>query len=172
MEKLPAHLERILNVVGRGDTYMSGRIVCECGCETFGIRYFGEVYRSGGIGINEYGGKYALTVKAVCRGCGKEWELFDFAKHDYEGLICGDGISVPDEELIDAVAGNEREFKIKMSIEYDDMEQFAREVLGDPPNGMWFSPDDRVNIWNRVVIDLKCAQSGKKLNGFVDSELA
>lgn len=172
MDKLPAHLEKILNVSERDDNSMSGQIVCECGCKTFGVRFFGEGYPPHCIGVNEYNGKYALTVRAVCRGCGKQWELFDFAKHGYEGLICDDGISVPDEALIDAAAGDERDFEINMSIEYDDMEQFAEEVLGDPPDGRWLSPDDRVNIWSWVVIDLKCAKSGKELNGFVDSELA
>lgn len=172
MNKLPAHLEKILNVTERGDTYMSGKIVCECGCGTFGIKYFGENYPPHCIGVNEYGGKYALTVKAICRECGKEHLLFDFAKHGYDGFINEDGVSVRDEELVDAAAGDERDFEVKMSIEFDDEEQFVEEVVNYPPEGMSFVSDDRVNIWSWVVIDLKCAKSGKELNGFVDSELA
>ena len=151
---IPKHLEKILRVSEYDDLgSLSGQIVCECGSETFGIKYFGEVFCPGCIGMSEYNGKYAHTVKAVCRECGKEWLLYDFAKHGYDGLICRDGISVPDEELIDAAADNERDFE-------------------DPPAGMSFSPDDRVNIWSWIVIDLKCAESGKTLDGFVDSELA
>lgn len=172
MDKLPAHLEKILNVTEHGDTYMSGQIVCECGGKTFGIKYFGEGYPPHCIGVNEYGNKYALIVKAVCRGCGREHLLFDFAKHGYDGFINEDGVSVSDEELVDAAAGDERDFEVKMSIEFDDEEQFVEEIVNEPPEGMSFTPDDRVNIWSWVVIDLKCAKSGKKLKDFVNSELA
>ncbi|MDE6728694.1 MAG: hypothetical protein K2J80_12265 [Oscillospiraceae bacterium] len=172
MDKLPTHLEKILRVTESSETTLDGRIVCECGCKTFGIRYFGESYPPHCIGVNEYSGKYALTVRAVCRECGKEWELFDYAKHGYDGFICEDGVSVPNEELIDAAADNERDFEVKIGIEFDDEEQFVEEIVEDPPEGMSFAPDDRVNIWSWVVIDLKCAKSGKKLKGFVDSELA
>lgn len=170
---VPKHLEKILRVNeydNRGT--LSGQIICECGCKTLGIKYFGEVYRLGCIGMSEYNGKYAHIVKAVCRGCGKEWELYDFAKHGYDGLICGDGVSVPDSELVDAAADDERDFEINMSIEFDDEEQFIEEVVENPPDGMKFTPDDRVNIWSWIVIDLKCSESGRMLEGFVDSELA
>ena len=174
MEKLPKHLEKILRVTEYDDCgTMDGQIVCECGCETFGIRYFGENYAPYCVGVQSMGEqKYACVVKSVCRDCGKEWQLFDFAKHGYDGLICGDGVTVPDKELIDAAAGDERDFKVKISIEFDDEEQFVEEVVELPPEGMSFAPDDSVNIWSWVVIDLKCAQSGKELKGFVDIELA
>lgn len=170
---VPKHLKKILRVNeydNRGT--ISGQIVCECGQKTFGIKYFGEIYRPGCIGMSEYNGKYAHTVKAVCRVCGKEWELYDFAKHGYDGLICGDGISVPDSELVDVAANDERDFEINMSIEFDDEEQFIEEVVENPPDGMEFAPEDRVNIWSWIIIDLKCAESGRTLEGFVDSELA
>lgn len=174
---VPKHLEKILRVseyVDRGT--LSGQIVCECGCKTFGIKYFGEVYQPGKIAVNKIGEKYALVVKAVCRGCGKEWELFDFAKHGYDGLICEDGVSVPESELVDVAAADncdfERDFEIDMSIEFDGEEQFVEEIVDDPPEGLSFTPDDRVNIWSWVVIDLKCAKSGKVLKDFVNSELA
>lgn len=170
---VPKHLEKILRISEYDDRgTMSGKIVCECGCQTFGIKYFGEVFEPGCIGMAKYDGKYAHTVKAVCRGCGKEWELYDFAKHGYDGLICEDGISVPDKELIDVAANDERDFEVKMSIEFDDEEQFTEEVVENPPNGMSFSPNDRVNIWSWIVIDLKCSENGKELEGFVNSELA
>ncbi len=59
-----------------------------------------------------------------------------------------------------------------MTIEFDDEEQFNEEILNDPPDGMNFTPDDRFNIWSWLVIKLKCAESGKELNGFIDNELA
>lgn len=59
-----------------------------------------------------------------------------------------------------------------MSIEFDDVEQFTEEVIENPPDGMSFTADDRVNIWSWVIINLKCSDSGKKLKDFVNCELA
>lgn len=170
---VPKHLEKILRVSEYDDRgTLSGQVVCECGCKAFGIKYFGEVYQPGKIAVNKVGEKYALVVKAVCSTCGKEHLLFDFAKHGYDGLICGDGVSVPESELVDVAADDESNFEIDMSIEFDDEEQFVEEIVDDPPEGMSFTPDDRVNIWSWVVIDLKCAKSGRELKDFVNSELA
>lgn len=41
---VPKHLSGILNITENGETCMNGKIVCECGCNAFGIRYFGEQY--------------------------------------------------------------------------------------------------------------------------------
>lgn len=174
MKKFPTHLEKILRVIEYDDRgTMSGKIVCECGCETFGIKYFGENYAPHCLGVQKVEEqKYACVVKADCRNCGKEWLIFDFAKHAYDGLICEDGVTVPDERLVTAVAGEEHNFRIEISIEFDDEEQFTEEVVDNPPEGMSFAPDDRVNIWSWVVIDLKCVKSGKVLKDFVNIELA
>ncbi|MDE7230381.1 MAG: hypothetical protein K2N56_07860, partial [Oscillospiraceae bacterium] len=170
--KVPKHLSGLLNVTENGETYMNGKIVCECGCSAFGIRYFGEQYPPSCVGIQAVDGRYALIIKAKCRDCGKEYRLFDYAKHSYDGLICGDGVSVPDEELITAVADDERYFEIEMSVEFDDVEQFTEEVVENPPEDMSFLPDDRFDIWSWLVIDLKCAKSGRKLKDFVNIELS
>lgn len=172
MDKLPAHLKKILKVTERDDTSMSGQIVCECGCGKFGIKYFGDKLNENGdeypyICAAEYKEKTALTVKCVCKNCGSEGELFDFAKHAYDGLICETGISVPDTELVDL--DEDGGFEIGMTIEYDSEEQFTEEILNDPPEGMSFSPDDRYSIWSWAVIELKGLNKIIKL---VDEELA
>lgn len=167
---IPKHLKGIFHPTSRDDT--EGDIICECGCDTFGIRYFGEVYKAGCIELSEFNGKYALTVHTVCRKCGNEWEIFDFAKHGFDGFINEDGISVPESELIDAAAGDERDFKVKMSIELFDEDVFLEEFVENPPEGMSFTPDDHFNIWSWVVIDLKCAKSGLEIKDFVNIELS
>lgn len=170
MTGIPKHLKGIFHPTGRDCT--DGDIICECGCDTFGIRYFGEVCEPGCIGLDKYNGKYALAVHTVCRNCGKEWEIFDFAKHGFDGVVNEDGNSVPESELIDATAGEEHDFKVKMSIELFDDDVFLEEFVEEPPEGMTFTPEDRFNIWCWVVIDLKCAKSGLELMDFVNIELA
>lgn len=171
MKKLPKHLEKIFNVTEREDTYLTGKIVCECGCETFGVRYFGEQYPPHCVSVKKVGDRYALVLKAVCRECGKEYEIYDFSKHAYDGLICGDGVSVSDDGLVDARADDERDFGIEMSIEFNDEEQFTEEVVDEPLEGMNFKPDDRFNIWSWIVVWLICAKSGEKIE-FINDELA
>lgn len=114
----PKHLEKILRVTDYDDRgTLDGKIVCECGCETFGVRYFGEIYPPNCIGVQAMGeNRYACVVKAVCRNCGKEWLLFDYSKHGYDGFICEDGVTVPDEKLVTAVAGEERDFEVEISL--------------------------------------------------------
>lgn len=170
MMGIPKHLKGIFHPTDTDGT--EGDIICECGCDTFGIRYFGENEVIGNIGLSKYNGKYALTVHTVCRNCGKEWEIFDFVKHGFDGVVNDDGNSVPESELIDAAAGEERDFKVKMSIELFDEDVFLEEFVEEPPEGMSFTPEDRFDIWSWVVIDLKCSKSGLELMDFVNIELA
>lgn len=173
---VPKHLEKILHVTEPEDRTASGRVICECGCKLFGIRYFGEVFDADGeeyptVSITDCNGGSALAVKAVCRDCGKEYMLFDFAKHGYDGLICGDGVISPESEFTEFTEGEENLFEINMTVEFDDEEQFLEEIVNDPPEGMTFTPEDRPNIWSWIGIDLTSAESGKKIH-FVDEELA
>lgn len=128
MCKLPKHLEKILHVSEYDQTTLRGQIICECGCAKFGVRYFGEEMNEDSeeypvLTAAEFDEKTALAVNTVCAECGKEWLLFDFAKHGYDGLICGDGISVPDTEL-KTFTDDEDAFEIRMTVEFDDEEQF------------------------------------------------
>lgn len=174
MEKLPTHLEKVLKVTEYNENgSISGKIVCECGCDKFGIKYFGEDLdeEPRGIGFKGVGNKCGQIVKAVCRDCKKDHLLFDYAKHGWDGLIGGEGISVPDEELSDLSIENESDFEVNMLIGFDDEIQFTGDVVDDPPEGMSFTPDDRINVWTKVVINLKGAKSGKEFEGFVYSDL-
>ncbi len=167
----PKHLKEIFRPTGRDDT--EGDIVCSCGCKTFGMKYYGEPYK-GYIRVHEVSHlRYGLVIKAVCTGCKKEWLLFDYGKHGYNGYICreGEGVVINDSELKDFTTADDDSFEVKIGFEIDDEEQFLEEVVEDPPEGMSFTLDDRPDIWSWVVIDLKGAKSGKEYH-FVDEELA
>lgn len=170
----PKHLKEIFHPVNDDNT--EGEIICSCGCRNFKIEYFGERLNSENddcpiIPVDEFNGKYALVVKAICENCGERWLLFDFAKHGYDGLICGDGVSV-DDSMLKAFANDQEDtFQIKMMIEVDSEEQFLEEIVNDPPENMTFTPDDRYDIWSWVVIELKGTKSGEIIN-LVDEELA
>ncbi len=165
----PKHLEKIYHPT---DTEcLEGNIICECGCKSFRIKFFGEEYDKQ-ISIDQIGEKYAQSVKANCICCGTEYLLYDFAQHGYDGLICEDGVIVPDENLKLLKIDDDDIFEIQMQIEVDDEEQFLEEIVNFPPLNNRFTLDDRMNIWSWVVINLNGVKSGKKYTGWVDVELA
>ncbi|MCM1498508.1 MAG: hypothetical protein NC124_08585 [Clostridium sp.] len=171
----PKHLEKIYYPTD--DSGLTGEIVCACGCSAFKIRCFGEFYRKNQMAICEYEnnkGKYGQAVRAVCADCGTDYLLYDFALHGYDGLICKEGIAVPDEMLVDFITETDTLFTIKMSLEYDDEEQFLEEIVNDEnlKKDFNFTMADRANIWSWVVIEPKGIQSGTAYKDFVNEELA
>lgn len=168
----PGHLEKIYYPAD--DEGMEGEIVCQCGCRAFKIRCFGEFYDKNKMSINEYENKYGQAVRAVCGECGTDYLLYDFALHGYDGLICEEGIAVPDERLDDFITETDNLFEIKMFLEYDDEEQFLEEIVNDEylQKDFNFTMADRANIWSWIVIELKGVQSGIMYKDFVNEELA
>ncbi len=167
----PRHLERIYDPTdGEG---LEGNIVCECGCRAFKIRCFGEFFHKNKLAIKEYENRYGQAVRAVCADCGRDYLLYDFALHGYDGLICGDGITIPGEMFDDFVTEADRLFEIKMFLEYDDEEQFLEEIVNDESlqEDFHFTMADRADIWSWVVIELRGVSSGIVYRDFVNEEL-
>ncbi len=167
MSNLPSHLKDILSVTERDEWSISGDIVYTCGCDSFVIKYIDT-----DISNDEYHKKTVCIIKAYCECCGKEWLLFDYAKHSFDSLICGCGISVPDTDLSDFISDNEHIFNISMKIDIDDEEQFAEYFLKNSPMGISYTPDDLYNVWCWVTINLRGSGSGKEINDFIDIQLA
>ncbi|MBD5544528.1 MAG: hypothetical protein HDR01_09875 [Lachnospiraceae bacterium] len=168
----PRHLEKIYYPTDAEG--IEGVIACECGCRAFKIRYFGEFYDKNKMAITEYGNKYGQAVRAVCADCRRDYLLYDFALHGYDGLICEEGIAVSDEMLGDFITEADNLFEIKIFLEYDDEDQFLEEVVNDEhlQKDFHFAIDDRASIWSWVVIELKGVQSGIVYKDFVNQELA
>lgn len=168
----PRHLEKIYYPTD--DEGVEGEIVCECGCRAFKIRCFGEFYDKNKMSINKYENKYGQAVRAVCTDCGTDYLLYDFALHGYNGLICEEGIAVPNEMLEDFITEADNLFEIKIFLEYDDEDQFLEEVVNDEylQKDFHFTMADRASIWSWVVMELKGIQSGIVYKDFVNQELA
>lgn len=168
----PRHLEKIYYPTDNEG--IEGEIVCGCGCRAFKIRCFGEFYDKNKMSINEYENKYGQAVRAVCADCETDYLVYDFALHGYNGLICEEGIAVPDEMLDDFITETDNLFEIKIFLEYDDEEQFLEEIINDEylKKDFNFTMADRASIWSWIVIDLKGVQSGIIYKDFVNEELA
>lgn len=169
----PRHLEKIYHPTDQEGC--DGEIICQCGCRAFKIRCFGEFCGKYKMAIHKYENKYAQAVRAVCGDCGADYLLYDFALHGYDGLICGEGIAVPDELFDDFRTETDSLFEVKMFLEYQGEADFVEDVVNDTwllQEGFHFTADDRVNVWDSVAIDLKGVQSGMEYRDFVIEELA
>lgn len=168
----PKHLEKIYYPVD--DEGMDGEIVCECGCRAFKIKCFGEFYKKNKMALTKYEDKYGQAVMAICADCGAKYLLYDFALHGYNGLICEEGVAVPDHMLTEFATEEDDLFEIKMFLEYDDEEQFFEEVVSDEylKKDFNFTMADRASIWSSVVIELRGIKSKIIYDEFVLQELA
>lgn len=169
---IPKNLVDIFHTID--DNGYEGEIMCKCGCKSFGIRCFGYFFDKNKLGIEKYEEKYGQAVKAICRDCQKEYLLYDFALNGYDGLICEEGITVPNEKLTEFTTETDNLFYIKMFLEYDDEEQFSEEILSneDLQSKYNYTMDDRASIWTWVTIELRGVQSGVVYEDFVNEELA
>ena len=169
---IPKNLNDIFHPID--DDGYDGEIVCKCGCKSFEICCFGEFFEKKKLGIEEYNGKYGQAVKAICKDCKKEYLLYDFALNGYDGLICEEGIVVPNEKLNKFTTETDNLFYIKMFLEYESEEQFSEEILGDEylQSKYNFTMADRASIWSWLTIELIGFQSGIAFEDFVNEELA
>ena len=169
---IPRHLTEILRVSDFDGNNLDGKIVCTCGCNSFGIKYFGGILSDGGLSVEKYGERYALVVKAVCRDCGKEWLIFDLSKHGFDGLVNESGVAVPEESLIRYSCCDDSVYEIEVGIETEDPEQFIEEVVNEEFSDGKFSPEDYVDAFDWLVVHLKCTTCGKEFKDWINLELS
>ncbi len=171
MLPLPTHLKDTLIVdESKFDGHsLDGAIRCACGCEEIRLRFYGED-RGDFLRVKKYQDDYGLRISGVCSRCGKSHELFDMAKHGYNGFVCGDGRPVADSDLegyrCHGCGGSG--FSVEMGIELEDLEQFIEEVVDYEPEK--YRPEDYVDAFDWVTISLKCKGCGKSLENWVNFE--
>lgn len=172
MEKypIPTHLKDILNVdESRSDLHdIEGKIVCTCGCEKFRIMQNEDHNLSNSL---PYGVWDGIKINAICEKCGKTSLLFDEATQGYNGFVCHDFKTAPDEKLTPLrckMCGKEV-FSIKLGIEVEDKEQFIEECVTEYPDE--FSPEDFVDAFNWITVDI-CCEDCKKNDEWLSLELS
>ncbi|MFG6377467.1 MAG: hypothetical protein K1W19_03980 [Lachnospiraceae bacterium] len=171
---IPRHLLKIFHPdLKRCDEYnLNGSICCDCGCAAFHIKLFADFDNKNIPHARRYKNGWSLVIQAVCKDCGQKWTVFDDSKHGYNGYVCHQAISVPDSELKNFVCSDCKDsvFKISISIETEDKEQFLEEVVAYEEDK--FSEDDYVDAFNGIGIDIECLHCGKKEPGWIAYETA
>ncbi len=171
MLPIPTHLRDILKV--DEETFdghnMDGRLQCTCGCDDIRLKIYGEQHQEH-IAVKRYKNDYGFRIAGACAACGKSFDIFDMAKHGYNGFVCGDGASVEEEDLkvyhCGACQGDA--FTVEIGIELEDKEQFIEEVVEYEPDK--FVPEDYVDAFDWFTVALKCKKCGRKYEDWVNFE--
>lgn len=172
MLPIPTHLKNIFVPIGdeNNEFNVDGIIRCQCGCECFHIKIYADT-ENGYPQVCEYNGNYALVIKAVCKDCGKEHLIFDSSKHGWNGFVCHDGITVPDEELIswNCPKCNYHIHNIGISISSQGKQDFIDES-GISDGEIDLIENDWVNAFDWITIGLKCFDCGHDDEKWIDYE--
>ncbi len=171
---IPRHLLKIFkpNLKHCDEYNLEGHICCDCGCTAFYIKLFADFDDENIPHVRKYKDGWSFVIQAVCKDCGQEWTIFDDSKHGYNGYVCHEAVSVPDSELKKFVCPDCKDsvFKINISIEAEDKEQFLEEVIAY--EGDKFSEEDYVDAFNSITIDIECLHCRKKEIGWIAYETA
>lgn len=174
MYPIPRHLLEIFKMYTEesSEDNIKGKIYCTCGCDKLAIRTYAEYDKEGCPHVCEYKGGYAFVVKCVCKDCQKEWLLFDYSKHGFEGFLWHEGAEVPDSELekYHCLKCGSEYSEIIVDIEAEDKEQFIEEVVELEPEK--YTEADYVDAFNWITIDIKYAECGEKIDSWVSLELS
>ena len=170
---IPKHLQSILVPMGEKNNKnrVDGVLRCTCGCETFAVSVYGG--KNGkGICVGAYEEDYALVVRAACIDCGRKHLVFDMAKHGWNGFVCHDGRSVPDEELFPWACkkcGSDIHH-MTLTISSQGQEDFLDELEDEIGEGKEFRAEDWVEAFGWITINLVCYDCGYDDEGWIDYE--
>lgn len=172
MEKypIPTHLKDILDVdEACSDIHnIEGKIVCSCGGEKFRLLQ-NEDYKCSDF--LPYGEMDGIKIKSICEKCGKIYLLFNQATQGFDGFVCHDFKTASDDKLtsLKCEKCGKEVFSVKLGIEVEDKEQFIEECVTVNPDE--FSPEDFVNAFNWITVDV-CCDGCKKEREWISLELS
>ena len=146
-----------------------GSIRCTCGNQNFKVLYYGEEKKKY-IRVKPYEDDYGLHVACVCTKCNKQIELFDMARHGYNGFVCQEGRSAKDAEhsVYSCYKCGEDVFEIKLGIIPGDREQFVEEIVSEEPDK--FAEDDYIEAFGDIWISLHCVNCRKDIRDWLEME--
>ena len=171
MIPLPDHLADILDVdtALSDEHHITGSLCCTCGCQVFTLESYSCPGDEGRLRVQGCDGSHALMVNARCTDCGSEYTVFDAARHCYDGMVCGEYVTPPRDELKAYTCGcGGRSFRLSLFLEMEDREQFIEEVVNELPGV--FTAEAYVNALNWITINLLCDHCGEEIPEWVDLE--
>ncbi len=169
---VPYHLKNIFTVTnfetdycqGKPETHhISGDVVCECGCRRFTIRHNENCEYDTNL-------HYGLLISTTCTECGRTYTLFDEALHSYDGAVCGDYESAPENSLVGYKCGcGCDKFEISLTVEVMSRDFFTDEVVKADPDR--FKTEDYINVLTWLLVRVGCDECGEAAD-WIDLELS
>ena len=127
---IPNHLKNIFRVDEAKTALpdLSGKIVCNCGCEYFSVFHNEDREYDDALDYSEQDG---LKIVSFCNNCGKKHLIFDEATQGYNGFVCNDFKTASDDSLKGLMCHKcgSAVFSLTLDIETEDKEQFTEECV-------------------------------------------
>ena len=169
MLPIPKHLKDILVPTGEenNENCVKGTVQCSCGCESFSMKFFADDDYEPPC-VCEYKNDYALMVKVRCGDCDREHLIFDISKHGWNGFVCHEGISVPDDELKSwkcRKCTNHTQH-LEICIRSNGKQDFIEET-GIVDGETEFSEDEWTEGFGSICIKLQCIECGHSDNDWI-----
>ena len=172
MLPMPTHLENTLIPMGdkNNEFRVDGVIRCSCGYECFHVKIYANTEK-GYPQVCKYQDGYALVIRVVCMDCGKEYLVFDDSKHGWNGFICRDGVTVPEDKLKswNCPKCSCDIHHVEVGIRSQGKEDFIDEI-GIADGVTEFNESDWVNAFEWITIGLKCFNCGHDEEEWIDYE--
>jgi len=168
---LPKNLKEIVHVPNQEESsaWSKGKVQCTCGKDAFRLWIYADRRPNEYPCVARYEGKAALCIVAECT-CGKEWLIFDYAQHGYEGFVCHSGITPPREKLVqwECPTCHEQLFSIDIQIQNGDFDQFMEEIVEDSDGE--FTEEDFPEAFEWIQINLACKDCPETYEGWLNLE--
>lgn len=160
MFPIPSHLTNIFVPVGckNNEFHVDGIIRCLCGCDYFHIQIFANT-ENGCLQVCEYGNGSALIITAICKNCKNNYLVFDDSKHGWNGFVCHDGVTPPDEILRPWVCPKCScdIHNVEVGINSQGKDDFIDELGIDNNDSKGeFCTDDWINAFDWITVGLTC----------------
>jgi len=169
---MPTHLKNILIPIGdeNNEFDVHGIIRCSCGHECFSVKIYANT-ENGYPQVCKYQDGYAFVIKVHCKECGKEYFILDMSQHGWNGLVCHDGLTVPDEELKiwNCPKCGRDTHTVETTIVSQGKQHFIEES-GIADGETEFDENDWVDAFEWITIGLKCTNCRHEDKKWIDYE--
>ena len=172
MLPIPKHLKQILKVNEQNNTEfeVTGKIVCNCGCENFTIKYVGDnsFYKTENvIKVIEIEGNYYLIITVECEKCKSLHLIFDNDFHGWNGFVCGElskELERPKTKNWKCIKCENSNHKVIVKINSAGKEDFIEETEGD------FDENDWIEAFSWITISTECESCSEKNKEWISYE--
>lgn len=169
---IPKHLKNILIPLGERNNknHVDGVIRCECGSETFKVNIYSEKNKDY-VCVGEYEEDYGLVVMCNCVFCNRKHLVFDMSKHGWNGFVCKDGVTIPEEKLFDwkCKECGSSVYHMTISISSEGKEDFVENLTDEIGEGE-FKEEDWIESFSWITINIVCYDCGFENTRWIDYE--